>query len=93
MNPPKKVRFRWRRIITIVIGGYLLFWAGTSLGHIWTLSHQEAALRQNIIAEKSQNLRLHQDIHQLRQPSTLKAILTGRAPLPTNVNTTPSSPP
>lgn len=79
----RKVRLRWRRIITWVILAYMLYWCGVSVHHIIAIRHQESTLQTQITQVKAQNRTLSGDIRQLHNPSDLKKILTGQAPLPT----------
>ncbi len=78
----RRVRFRWRRSITILIALYLMYWSGVSVHHMLVIRHQEQALSQKIAAIKVQNHVLHGDINELHNPAKLKEILTGKAPLP-----------
>ncbi|PSR21562.1 MAG: hypothetical protein C7B45_10145 [Sulfobacillus acidophilus] len=81
----RKVRVRWRRAITLVIGAYLVYWCVVSLHHMWVIGQREASLTQKIVVVQRENRLLSTDIHRLHNPTTLKRILTGRAPLP-NLN-------
>ncbi len=78
----RKVRFRWRRSVTILIAGYLIYWSGVSVHHLLVIHQQEQVLNQKIAAVKAQNHVLHGDIQELHNPARLKQILTGKAPLP-----------
>lgn len=78
----KALRINWRRIATFVILAYLIYWSGVSLHHMWVISQQQRALSQRIEAVKAQNHILRRDIHSLHNPTTLRKILTGQAPLP-----------
>ena len=84
----RKMRFRWRRSVTILIALYLTYWSGVSAHHMWVIHQQELALNQKIAAVKAQNHVLHGDIRELHNPAKLKQILTGKAPLP-NLNGQP----
>lgn len=77
-----KVRFRWRRLATILIGGYLLYWSGVSAHHVWTISQQQHALNQKIAAVRSENHVLTTDIHMLNNSAKLKGMLSGKTPYP-----------
>lgn len=78
----RRVRFRWRRSVTILIALYLMYWSGVSVHHMLVIRHQEQGLSQKIAAVKAQNHVLHGDINELHNSAKLKQILTGKAPLP-----------
>jgi len=77
-----KVRFRWRRTVTIFVVGYLAYWSVVSLHHIVVISHQEASLSQKISTVRNQNRILDRDIQTLHNPQQLKEMLAGKKPLP-----------
>lgn len=78
----RKVRLRWRRTVTLLIGAYLVYWCTVSLHHMWVIGQQEASLTQKIVVIRRENHLLTTDIHRLHNPQTLKSILTGHKPLP-----------
>ena len=77
-----KLRLRWRRMATILIGFYLIYWSGVSAGHMWTIGRQEQALRARIGVVQAQNRVLSTDITVLNNPLKLKAMLSGQTPFP-----------
>jgi len=82
MTQTKKLRIRWRRIVTMVIAAYLVYWCGVSVHHMLAIGQREAVLSQKIAMVRSQNYVLTNDIHSLHNPTQLKKILSGNAPLP-----------
>lgn len=82
MTAKKPLKIRWRRIVTFLIAGYMCYWAGVSVDHMWTIAQQERTLNQRIAAVQEQNRVLTGDIRSLHNPKQLKRILTGQAPLP-----------
>lgn len=77
-----KLRFRWRRLATILIGGYLIYWTGVSLHHIVVIQQDQRALNQKIAAVRARNHVLTVDIRMLQNPAELKGMLTGKIPYP-----------
>ncbi len=77
-----KLRFRWRRLATILIGLYLAYWCGVSVHHIWVIAQQEQALRNKISMVQAQNRALSSDVKVFNNPSQLKAMLSGKSPFP-----------
>lgn len=88
MSQSKKVKIRWRRIATIFIAAYLIYWTGVSVHHMIAIGQQDAVLTQKISSVRAQNRVLSHDISALHNSTTLKQILAGDTPLPT-ANTAP----
>ncbi|MCY0879633.1 MAG: hypothetical protein OWU84_11920 [Firmicutes bacterium] len=83
MTARRRWRFRWRRAVTLIIGAYLVYWAGVSVHHILAIRAEEQTLTRQIAVVRKDNRVLEGDIRALHNPRTLKRILTGQAPLPT----------
>ena len=81
-----KVRLRWRRLATIVIGAYLLYWSGVSLHHMIVIAQDQHALSQKIAAIRAKNHVLTLDLRLLNNPAKLKGMLTGKIPYPNPAN-------
>lgn len=78
----RKLRFRWKKMATVVIGAYLVYWSGVSVHHILVIRHDEQSLNHKIAVIKAKNHVLTTDIHLLNNPVQLKRILSGQKPLP-----------
>lgn len=78
----RRIRIRWRKTAAMVIVGYLVFWSGDSLFHMWQLSQQEASYRQRIQETKRNSQILHHDIQKLHNPKIIKAIISGQQNIP-----------
>lgn len=78
----RKLRFHWRRLATIVIGVYLVYWAGVSVHHIMVISQDTSALSHKITVIREKNHVLTTDIHILNNPQQLKGMLSGKIPFP-----------
>ncbi len=86
MEAGKKKRFywrwKWKRLITVFVVGYLGFWSIQSGLHIWVLSHDEATIMHHIQVVQSENTRLKQDMQELHNPALVKKMITGQIPVP-----------
>ncbi|AUW92809.1 hypothetical protein [Sulfobacillus sp. hq2] len=80
--PHKRIRFRWKKFVTIFVLSYLMFWSIKSVLHIWVLNHDEQVLRQQIAQTQAKNNVLRADISQIKNPSVLKGMITGTVPIP-----------
>ncbi len=78
----KRVRFRWKKFVTVFILSYLLFWSVKAGLHIWVLSHDEQALRQQISQVQTKNRQLRSDIGEMKNASLLKGMIVGKVPIP-----------
>ncbi len=77
-----RIRFRWRRVATLVIGAYLVYWTGVSVHHMMVISRDQSALSHKIAVIQTQNRALKSDIHILNNPRQLKGMLSGKVPFP-----------
>lgn len=82
MTAKRKIRFRWRQTVTLVIGTYLAYWCVVSLHHMVVIGQQQQTLYHQIAVVRAQNRVLTNDIRTLHNPAKLKQILTGQVPLP-----------
>ncbi len=78
----RRLRFRWKKFVTVFVLGYLLFWSARSGVHIWVLSHDQQALRQQISTIQTSNRQLHGDIREMKNPALLKGMITGKVLIP-----------
>lgn len=78
-----RLRLRWRRLAAVGILGYLGFWSVVSIEHIITLTREEQSFHQKIAHTNAQNRLLQAEITQLKNPTTLKKIISGKQSLPT----------
>ncbi len=88
MASKRKFRLRWRRMATILIGAYLVYWSGVSVHHIFAIRHDEQSLNHKIAVIRTRNHVLTMDLQLLNNSAKLKRILSGQMPLP-NPNGTP----
>jgi cell division protein FtsB len=89
----RRVRFNGRRFLLVAASVYVVVGAAVSAWHILALMQQERRLASQIAAVEAENRALRADLRQLANPVSLKAMLTGRKPLPdANVNPPPTLP-
>ncbi|PSR28820.1 MAG: hypothetical protein C7B47_04135 [Sulfobacillus thermosulfidooxidans] len=77
-----RLRWNWKRFVTVFVLGYLSFWTVQSGIHIWVLWHDELTLNHNIQAVQTQNAKLQQDIQELKNPVMVKNMITGKMAIP-----------
>lgn len=75
-------RLRWRKLLTVVLMAYFAVWLGRAGVHYWTLRGQEHAIESRIAAVRRENQALRHDVQELHNPKSLRAMLTGKDPLP-----------
>jgi cell division protein FtsB len=78
----KRLRFRWKKFVTVFVLAYLLFWSVRSGVHMWVLWHDQQALRQQITVVQTNNRQLHADIREMKNPALIKGMITGRVSIP-----------
>ena len=78
----RRWRLRWGRIVLWVVAVDMGVTAGISGWHYLALRHQEAALAQHIAVVQQQSRALRQEVQALKNPTQLRAILTGREKIP-----------
>ena len=78
----RRWRVRWGRIVLWVVAVDMGATAGISGWHYLALRHQEAALAQHIAVVQQQSRALRQEVQALKNPTQLRAILTGREKIP-----------
>lgn len=82
MNKTGRLTVNWHRLLLLVVALYVGTGAIVSGLHYVVLWQQERVLTQQIATVQAQNRVLSEDIQQMRNPQTLRLILTGRRPLP-----------
>lgn len=82
-------RVHWNRILIMAVLVYVLGGAVFSVVHLVQLWRQEHALSLKIATVSRENQTLRQDLRDLQNPVQLKAMLTGRRPIPSPIWTKP----
>lgn len=82
-------RIRWKKLLSVVLCTYFGFWMAVSLGHLWTLNQTIQGLDQKIAVVQQKDQVLRNEIGTLHNPSKLKKIITGQAPMPSPDVTVP----
>lgn len=80
----RRLRLRWKRLVTLAVLTYVGFWSLVSLLHMVSLWNQEAQIRHHIAVTAAQNRSLQKEIRLLQNPTQLKRLLTGQTALPAN---------
>lgn len=70
---------------------YVLVGAVYSVQHLFPLLHQQRQLTSEIQSVQRETAILRGDLAAMRNPASLKLILTGKRPLPTDAVSTPST--
>lgn len=82
MIQAKRLRFRWRRTLAVVLAGYFAVWIGISCWHMVLLWHDQQQWNQKIALAKQEQGQLRADVRQLENPNALKGMIQGQRPIP-----------
>ncbi len=75
-------RLRWRKLLTIALMAYFSVWLGRAVMHYVMLRGEEFRVEAGIRAMDRENQALRNDVRELHNPKRLRAMLTGKEPLP-----------
>ncbi len=78
----RRVRFRWRRALTVLLMVYFTIWIGISCWHMVGLWRDEQQWHQKIAVARELQSHLRADVRQLRNPVAVKNMIQGTQPIP-----------
>jgi cell division protein FtsB len=78
----RRIRIKWVRIAALAVTVYVGAGVVTSAWHWWRLDQQAHQLAAQIVVVQHNNAVLSHDLHEMRNPTTLRRMLSGQAPLP-----------